>query len=44
MKIKMIFFIMRKNIDTIWNYGNEIIKIAKPQSLRKTIRLFVKVF
>ena len=28
----------------IWDYGKEIIKIAKPQSLRKTIKLFLKYY
>ena len=34
------FYYEEKYPDAIWNYGNEVIKIAKPQSLRKTIKLF----
>ena len=38
------FYYEEKYPDAIWNYGNEVIKIAKPQSLRKTIKLFLNYY
>lgn len=38
------FYYENKYSDDIWNNGNTVIKIAKPQSLKKTIKLFFQYF
>ena len=38
------FYYETKYPKAIWDDGNEIIKIAKPQSFRKTIKLFIKYY
>tara|TARA_B100000886_G_scaffold337145_1_gene297281 strand:- start:2756 stop:3655 length:900 start_codon:yes stop_codon:yes gene_type:complete len=38
------FYYEEKYPKAIWDYGKEVIKIAKPQSLRKTIKLFLNYY
>lgn len=41
---KDFFYYEKKYPKAIWEYEKEVIKIAKPQSLRKTISLFLKYY
>ena len=38
------FYYENKYPDAIWKNGNDVVKIAKPQSLKKTIKLFFQYF
>ena len=38
------FYYETKYPKAIWDDGNEVVKIAKPQSLRKTIKLFIEYY
>ena len=41
---KNFFYYEETYPNAIWDYGKEIIRIAKPQSLRKTIKLILKYY
>lgn len=42
--LKDFFYYEKKYPQSIWKYDKEVVKIAKPQSLRKTISLFLKYY